>query len=70
MLDVFNFHTKVIVMMIFPPEENVEDYPVGLLAPLNAIGTSLQVINSLQWASPSHDHFHDHGDDGNVIMKT
>ena len=69
MLDVFNFHTKVI-MMIFPPEENVEDSPVGLLAPLNAIGTSLQVINSLQWASPSHDHFHDHGDDGNVIMKT
>ena len=58
--------------MIFPPEENVEDYPVGLLAPLNAIGTSLQVINSLQWASPSHDHCHDHdhGDDGNVIIKT
>ena len=67
MLD--EFHAKVI-MMIFPPEENVEDYPVGLLAPLNAIGTSLQVINLLQWASPSHDHFHDHGDDGNVIMKT
>lgn len=54
----------------FSPRKNVEDYPVGLLAPLNAIGTSLQVINSLQWASPSHDHCHDHGDDGNVIMKT